>query len=283
MGRRTVPRPARLPDRQPAKASLKTKRAPSFLSRERRGVSCYLSIPCAAKKPVPLAGADILRPPLPPLPLTRMDVVVNAMLSIKGMKQGGNVVVYAHAATGNWHPSTLTWNNQPGHKTRVLDYQKVTATTNTAYEWDVTGAAKQWYNKELSNYGIALIGANEESTEASYAQFVVPDATLVITYRRPAGLESWWSARELSVDRAGTAYVGDWNGQVTLVKTDVAMAGTVCPVTVSHVYNTVYAGGQYYETGPGPRCMPARRWATAGSWTSSRRSCGSATTTSTFT
>ena len=51
----------------------------------------------------------------------------------------------------------------------------------------------------------------------------------VVEYRNSAGLESYYTYQTHSIDRAGTGYIGDYSGQLTLVKNDVSSASTSNP------------------------------------------------------
>ena len=58
----------------------------------------------------------------------------------------------------------------------------------------------------------------------------------------------------MGVGNAGTAYIGDFSGQLTLCKNLVSYASTVNPVSLDLVYNSSYAmryGEENYDADPG--------------------------------
>ena len=189
--------------------------------------------------------------------LGNMDVVVSAHIELEGQTQGSGATVSAYMTTATWATPSLTWNNKPTYDDRVLDYVVVNSSTRQIYTWDVTAAAKKWYSGEQTNYGVVFISNKENTSGNDYGEFFSvedPNTTppaLEIQYRKIVGLEDYWTRREISIDRAGTAYIGDSNGLLTIAETDVYYASTACPVTISHVYNSAYSSGQLYQSAPG--------------------------------
>ena len=57
----------------------------------------------------------------------------------------------------------------------------------------------------------------------------------------------YYSAQTQSIGEAGTAYVGDYNGQLVLVKNLAYNASTVLPFSLNLVYNSYYANTRFKE------------------------------------
>ena len=182
------------------------------------------------------------------------------------------MVVEAHALTSNQEVNGSwckyhTWNDSEGLlSSYVLNYYRL---KNDLQDYDskyfyvdVTREAIGWYNDPTTNYGICLKAINESTmTNGYYGYALIPSidvtyATIqrpyfIVEYRNTAGIESYFSYQTQDVGRAGAAFVGDYTGQVTLVKTDAGAASTVNPASVSHVYNTAYSSGEYCDAIPG--------------------------------
>ena len=74
----------------------------------------------------------------------------------------------------------------------------------------------------------------------------------VASYRSTNGIEDYYTYQTMGVGNAGTAYIGDFSGQLTLCKNLVSYASTVNPVSLDLVYNSSYAmryGEENYDTG----------------------------------
>lgn len=199
------------------------------------------------------------------------DMIVNAKLCLV-MKDyqfysstTPDMQVNAHKITENWNYSNVTWNNSPNYDSTVLDYNyvkktdpKVTTEITNAHikTFDITKAAKEWYEGTSPNYGILLKSSAESGSYADTcvkAQFwperynttsgAYPFALL--TYRNNKGLEDYWTYTSASAGSAGTAYVNDYTGNLVFVHGDVTTTGLLSPVSLEHVYNGYMAGIKY--------------------------------------
>ena len=148
-----------------------------------------------------------------------------------------------------------SWNNTYDPEPEVIDYADITS-TRQVYSWDITREAVKWYNDPDCNYGISLQAALEGSMSYnSCANAGIASSNtsnnaarpyFIVEYRNAVGLENYYSYQSHSIDRAGTGYIGDYSGQLTLVKNDVSSASTINPVSINHVYNSAYSAGEYY-------------------------------------
>lgn len=143
-----------------------------------------------------------------------------------------------------------SWNDTPDPVNEVLDFTDI-QNGRAFYGWNITREVINWYNDPGSNWGISLAAALEGSMTSSScanAGFASSNTTnagarpyFVVEYRNSAGLESYYTYQTHSIDRAGTGYIGDYSGQLTLVKNDVSSASTSNPVAINHVYNSAYS------------------------------------------
>lgn len=118
---------------------------------------------------------------------------------------------------------TITWNNSADFSGTALDYEKLTSDSGTWHDWDITNIVKKWYNGS-KNYGVVLKSTNESDEEqcasfysGSYPSSSIPRPVIAITYRNNKGLENYWSYSSFSVGTAGTAYINDYSGNLTLL------------------------------------------------------------------
>lgn len=147
-----------------------------------------------------------------------------------------------------------TWNNCPALSGDVIDYVDV-GNSRAFYGWNVTREAIKWYNNPAQNYGICLKATREGSMNSGscanvgFASSNTSNAGarpyFVVEYRNNVGLEDYYTYQSHSINRAGNGYIGDYSGQLTIVKNDVSAASTVNPVEISHVYNSAYSANDY--------------------------------------
>lgn len=150
-----------------------------------------------------------------------------------------------------------SWNDTPDPLPEVIDFTDVT-NGRAFFGWNITREAINWYNDPDTNYGISLQATKEGSMTASSCANVgfassntSNDAArpyFIVEYRNCAGLEGYFSYQSHGIDRAGAGYIGDYSGQLTLVKEDVSAASTANPVSISHVYNSTYSSGEYRDS-----------------------------------
>ena len=164
----------------------------------------------------------------------------------------GSMVLYMSEITQDATlDSSLTWANRPSHGP-ILDYVNSSyETVNSILLWDVTQAAKKWYDGG-KNYGLAMTSNGNSTTKNrtwfSYANRVY----FVVSYRNTNGIEDYYTYQTLGVGNAGTAYIGDFSGQLTVCKKLVSYASTVNPVSIDMIYNSSYAlqyGEEPYDAG----------------------------------
>ena len=149
------------------------------------------------------------------------------------------------AGGGNLWCIGKSWNTAPAPRDKIIDY--ATASSSTGYY------ALEWYDDSSSNYGFVLKAVNESDfSSSSYANatFTINGATIChpyfeVQYRKNVGIENYYSYHTQSIDRAGSAHVGDMSRQLTLVKTDATKASAVNPVVLCHIYNSAFSGGEY--------------------------------------
>ena len=167
--------------------------------------------------------------------------------------------IQAHALTYNspingYWCQNYSWSTCPPVSNSVVEFVDV-SNTRRFYEINITKEAIKWYNDPDSNYGLMLKASLEGSmTPNYYARVYFSSSTsaysdqrpyFMVNYRNSVGVENYHTYQTQDIGRAGTGYLGDYSGQLTLARTDAGMAGTANPVTLKHVYNSAYSSGEY--------------------------------------
>lgn len=160
-------------------------------------------------------------------------------------------VIEAHAPTEYWNHSTLTWNTQPAWSSIVLDYDIIQAESSTSayrmYSWDITTLVDDWYTTG-NNHGVML---KYNSEDAYYGNKIAKFCSALRTgftdntavypvihfrYINMSGLEDYWTYHTLDAGAAGTAYINDFTGNLTIVTPMASVASAIMPLDVSLVY-----------------------------------------------
>ena len=68
-------------------------------------------------------------------------------------------------------------------------------------------------------------------------------------YRDTRGLEDYYTYQVQEIGNAGTAYIGDHNGQLTLAKNLISYESTAMPYSLDLVYNTSYDSNHFRPLG----------------------------------
>lgn len=99
----------------------------------------------------------------------------------------GSNAIYLEKITSEWHPSTVTWNNQPTTTTSGRAWKGASTSTIENIQVSLTSIIQGWVNDPLSNYGLRMALENELHYRARhYASTNHTNAAirpkLVITY-----------------------------------------------------------------------------------------------------
>ena len=158
-------------------------------------------------------------------------------------------VIQAHEITQSWNKDTLTWNNRPTcNEDTVIDYDMISGTTTDAvyrwYSWNITDLVDKWYTSG-NNYGVML----KYNSETAYGNnmvtnFVSAETNITnaafpfiqLRYANTLGLENHYTYHSVGVNHAGTAYINDFTGAMTLVIPIAAVASERAPINLSLVY-----------------------------------------------
>ena len=154
--------------------------------------------------------------------------------------------------------SKYTYNTRPATSSAVLDHRAVTADSIGKYvAWNITELVKKHYDEgnaagDIFAFSLEAYGSMSNSKCANTALNLLWDGAepvLQILYRDTRGVEDYYSYQNQSVGNAGTAYVGDYTSQLTVVKPVVSYSSTSMPYELGIVYNTAYSDGYLSSLG----------------------------------
>ena len=172
------------------------------------------------------------------------DMLIGAhlmMVSLAEDKKSRTVEV--HRVKQSWSSATLDWNNRPTCDETIEDRLTYTGDEIKYVTLDITNLVKNWYING-GNYGLMVKDAYEFS---GYTEFLSSDCHdgfkemrphISLTYMNYSGLEDYWSYHSQDAGRAGAVHVNDCNGNLILIRSDMATGGSRMPMSVAHVYNT---------------------------------------------
>ena len=142
----------------------------------------------------------------------------------------------------------LTWNTRPTGSDEVIDYAATSSDTNSsktrAYvKWDVTRVVTKWYEEHRTTGAMELSYYNpNQYKRATVFLGYDPDvpAYLMVAYRNNVGIEPYYTYQTMGAGNAGTAYISDYSGQLTVAKSLVSYASGINPFHLQLVFNSAY-------------------------------------------
>ena len=165
----------------------------------------------------------------------------------------GKMVLYMSPITVSANlNSTMTWSNRPSYGEYLDFVESSYSTVGSILYWDVTDAAKKWYNDSNQNYGLVMTSNASSSTKYRTWFSYEDKVAFIASYRNTTGIEPYYTYQTAGVGNAGTAYISDFTGQLTISKQLVSYASNVNPFSLELIYNSSYAvqyGMESYDVG----------------------------------
>ena len=164
----------------------------------------------------------------------------------------GQIVLYMSQIQEAASLNSVTWAKRPAHNP-ILDFVVASVSTvDGMLYWDITPAAKTWYDDSTKNYGLAMTSNAGSSTKCRAWFSYDSQVAFIVSYRNTTGIEPYYTYQTMGAGNAGTAYIGDFSGYLTIAKNLVSYSSTVNPVSLDLVYNSSYAAtydDTNYDTG----------------------------------
>lgn len=186
------------------------------------------------------------------------DQIIDAKLKVSNYPStsewtpwNGSMQIDVHKMTGSWGQEMVNWaNSYNSYDPKIVDYANYQyQPSNPTYQntWNITSIVKDWYVTGENN-GLMLkqntesiTGHNEAyflSADTSAASYLNSRPVVSITYRNQTGLEDYLTYESQSIGRAGTSYVNNYNGNLSVIHSDASTPGGRLPASIYHVYNT---------------------------------------------
>lgn len=163
--------------------------------------------------------------------------------------------------TYQWWIRYMDWNDQPQYDTNnMIDYVILKEGQGGFQDWDITELVKKWYVEGTANRTMAMaITPGKRAYSSRYCAVPVflaygtsSHPIVTVTYQNNTGIEDYYTYATLGGGEAGTAYLSDATGQLTVVKGLVSYASSINPFAMSLVYNSNYfaqeAAKEHYPT-----------------------------------
>lgn len=175
------------------------------------------------------------------------DTIVNyAHLRIQTLSNSNyctnNCTILAKEVDSGYSMSQMVGEDLNVTNDRVIDYEEVLyadGDTET-YKWDITRNFQEWlFNGDTSR--IIELSKKEESV-SGYIIFnslnsIIYGPVLVIGYEYTNGLHDYWTYSQQPISTAGTGYVSDYTGELTLIRNDLNFQTDKQSLSLSMVYN----------------------------------------------
>jgi len=153
-----------------------------------------------------------------------------------------------HEITEFWNLTTTTWDSNVAYNEDVIsDYFVTSAAYNVHYNtWDITKTVQKWYDGTMDNNGVMIKATDtfEAGTVNVRNKYVGTGyginglyPSLQVTYINTNGLEDLWTYTTQDMGRAGTAFVNNNTGNLTLMRDDISISGGKLPVGITSFYN----------------------------------------------
>ncbi len=161
--------------------------------------------------------------------------------------------ITAHKILKNWNETTATYQNSNpdnGFYEDTVQSYRVVDGDSSFYTWDITRLANDWTEGRATNYGVLLKYYAPPADGSMFDSFFcstnaletsIPAAywpQMIYQYINTTGVENYFSYHTQEIGYAGTAYVNDLTGNLTLINSILQTGGALSPINISLVYNT---------------------------------------------
>lgn len=182
-------------------------------------------------------------------PIDSSYYVTAAELTMRTAYNGGSTPVYIKEVQETWDATTITFDNSPKVCSEPMEYYVAPASSGKYLHFNITNLVRKWYNGDNNGLMLETLAGNTVQLGGAGATYAKPYIT--ITYVSLAGLESYLVQDSISCGRAGTAYVGLFNGNLVFGHQETSMNGNLMPVSIGRFYNSCYKDVNAFHAGNG--------------------------------
>ncbi|MCX6021929.1 MAG: DNRLRE domain-containing protein, partial [Chloroflexi bacterium] len=201
-----------------------------------------------------------------PMFLAADSIISSASLSLTAHGSGtGAVTMEAHRITTAWTENVVTWNTQPTYDGAVE--LSVTSPAIGVTTMDVTKLVRKWVQRDVPNYGLALLPASGTSNSQAFwsssasTPSLRPVLSITYTVATRYGVSSHWTyGAEQNYGGGTVSRVNVSNGNLVLQHVTSAVGARGFPVELTHTYNSQDAYGEDGEAGTAFGQFYGRGW-----------------------
>ena len=175
--------------------------------------------------------------------------ITSATLYLRTTYEGASTHIYVHELKNPWPQTPITHNNQPETYEEPIEYCLASTIKNYTLPFNITNLVRKWYNG--NNNGLMLETQNGGSVYVGGTGATYHKPYMIINYISLAGLESYLQQDSIGCGRAGTAYVGLFNGNLVFSHQETSMNGNLLPVSIDRYYNSCYHDINAFHAGNG--------------------------------
>ncbi|MBR4537363.1 MAG: carbohydrate binding domain-containing protein, partial [Clostridia bacterium] len=178
--------------------------------------------------------------------------VTAATLTMKSTSNNDDRHVYLREVLNDWNASTITYtmatNGTVNVGDKYLEYDNAGVAGSTL-DFNIANQVRKWYSGTNNGLRLEILESGLVQLGAMGAVYDKPYVT--ITYVSLAGLEGYLAQESHGCGRAGTAYVGLFNGNLVVAHQDTNMNGSLMPFSVTRYYNSCYRDVNPFGAGYG--------------------------------
>ena len=175
--------------------------------------------------------------------------VTAATLTMTTTADCKSTAVYLKEVQSAWDQSTITYNTRPAVSSEPLEFYMAPSVQGMDLNFNIANLVRKWYNG--NNYGIMLETTAGGIVKLGGSASAYKKPYITINYVSLAGLEDYLTQDNIDCGRAGTAYIGLFNGNVVFAHQETSMNGNLMPVSISRFYNSCYRNVNPYGAGMG--------------------------------
>lgn len=148
-------------------------------------------------------------------------------------------VIQMYQNTSSFSEGSVTWNTAPTHENKITEYKVIENGAGTEFVFDITEPCKEWVEGVSTNYGFTIM---DQQGTGNYTRFYSSESSTLmpvveIGYVNTEGLKDYWTYSSQNAGYAGTGYVSDYSGFMTLVREDISFSTDKQSLGLSFAYS----------------------------------------------
>ncbi len=172
--------------------------------------------------------------------------ILSANLCLTQTESGEGISIGAYEITQGWSEIAVSPNYKPTTSSEIEDYYNTEDNVEESLvKIDITRLYNKWYSGITPNYGVKLAELSEEVSlyDSFYTTFYTSNCSdvtkrpyIVVEYQSGDSIKED-SLTQIDLGNAGTLYVNDYSGNLTIKRSDIGYDGNIMPVNINFIYN----------------------------------------------